>query len=66
MKQALAISVVVLAVATIMAFGEPALQGVTSEGAQAQHSTKVRDQSCYRRCRNDMRKSTSACNRLCR
>jgi hypothetical protein len=66
MKQVLAISASIVAVMTILAFGEPAIQHSIGDGAQAQHSTKVRDQACFRRCRNDMRKSTSACNRLCR
>jgi wyosine [tRNA(Phe)-imidazoG37] synthetase (radical SAM superfamily) len=66
MTQVLAISAAIVAVMTILAFGEPTIQRTMGDGAQAQHSTKVRDQACYRRCRNDMRKSTSACNRLCR
>jgi hypothetical protein len=66
MTQLLAISAAIVAVMTVLAFGEPTIQGSRGEGAQAQHSTKVRDQACYRRCRNDMRKSTSSCNRLCR
>ena len=66
MTHVLAISAVIVAVMTILAFGEPTIQRSIGEGAQAQHSTKVRDQACYRRCRNDMRKSTSACNRMCR
>ena len=66
MTQVLAIATAIVAVMTILAFGEPTIQGSMGEGAQAQHSTKVRDQACFRRCRNDMRKSTSACNRLCR
>lgn len=66
MTQVLAISAAIVAVMTILAFGEPTIQRSMGDGAQAQHSTRVRDQACYRRCRNDMRKSTSACNRLCR
>ena len=66
MTQVLAIAAAIVAIMTILAFGEPTIQGSLGEGAQAQHSTKVRDQACYRRCRNDMRKSTSACSRLCR
>jgi hypothetical protein len=66
MTHVLAISAAVVAVITVLAFGEPTVQSSLGEGAQAQHSTRVRDQGCYRRCRNDMRKSTSACNRLCR
>ena len=66
MTQVLAISAAIVAVMTILAFGEPTVQGSLGAGAQAQHSTKVRDQACYRRCRNDMRKSSSSCNRLCR
>ena len=66
MTQILAISAAIVAVMTILAFGEPTIQSTMGDGAQAQHSTRVRDQACYRRCRNDMRKSTSACNRLCR
>jgi hypothetical protein len=66
MTHVLAISAAIVAVMTILAFGEPTIQRSIGEGAQAQHSTKVRDQACYRRCRNDMRKSTSACNRMCR
>jgi hypothetical protein len=65
MTQVLAISAAIV-VMTILAFGEPTIQRSMGDGAQAQHSTRVRDQACYRRCRNDMRKSTSACNRLCR
>jgi hypothetical protein len=66
MTHVLAISAAIVAVMTILAFGEPTVQRSMGEGAQAQHSTKVRDQACYRRCRNDMRKSSSSCNRLCR
>ena len=66
MMHVLAICAAIVAVMTIMAFGEPTMQRSIGEGAQAQHSTKVRDQACYRRCRNDMRKSSSACNRMCR
>jgi hypothetical protein len=66
MTHVLAISAAIVAVMSILAFGEPTIQRSIGEGAQAQHSTKVRDQACYRRCRNDMRKSTSACNRMCR
>ena len=66
MTQVLAISAAIVAVMTILAFGEPTVQRSMGEGAQAQHSTKVRDQACYRRCRNDMRKSSASCNRLCR
>jgi len=66
MTQVLAISAAIVAVMTILAFGEPTIQRTMGDGAQAQHSTKVRDQACFRRCRNDMRKSASACNRLCR
>ncbi|HJZ32853.1 MAG TPA: hypothetical protein VKF35_17175 [Hyphomicrobiaceae bacterium] len=66
MTQVLAISATIIAVMTILAFGEPTVQGSLGVGAQAQHSTRVRDQACYRRCRNDMRKSSSSCNRLCR
>jgi hypothetical protein len=66
MKSLLALSATIIAILTIVAFGEPAIQYSTGIGAQAQHSTKARDQACYRRCRNDMRKSTSACNGLCR
>ncbi len=66
MTQVLAISAAIVAVMTILAFGEPTMQSSLGDGAQAQSSAKVRDQACFRRCRNDMRKSTSACNRLCR
>jgi hypothetical protein len=66
MKGVLAISASIVAIMTILAFGEPTIQRSIGDGARAQHSTKVRDQACYRRCRNDMRKPTSACNRLCR
>src|SRR5262245_22110738 len=66
MTHVLAISAAIVAVMTILAFGEPTIQRSIGEGAQAQHSTRVRDQACYRRCRNDMRKSSSACNRMCR
>jgi hypothetical protein len=66
MTQVLAIFTAIVAVMTILAFGEPTVQRSLGEGAQAQSSSKVRDQACYRRCRNDMRKSSSACNRLCR
>ena len=66
MTQVLAISAAIVAVMTILAFGEPTIQRSMGDGAQAQHSTKVRDQACYRRCRNDMRKSSASCNRLCR
>jgi hypothetical protein len=66
MTQVLAILAAIVAVVTVLAFGEPTVQGSIGAGAQAQSSGKVRDQACYRRCRNDMRKSTSACNRLCR
>jgi hypothetical protein len=66
MKRVLAISASIVAIMTILAFGEPTIQRSIGDGARAQHSTKVRDQACYRRCRNDMRKPTSACNRLCR
>jgi hypothetical protein len=66
MNSLLAVSATIIAILTIVAFGEPAIQYSTGDGAQAQHSTRVRDQACYRRCRNDMRKSSSSCNRLCR
>ena len=66
MKSLLALAATVVAVLSITAFGEPTLQYAIGDGAQAQHSTRVRDQACYRRCRNDMRKSSSTCNRLCR
>ena len=66
MKQLLAIVTIVGAVLTILAFGEPTIQQSMRMGAQAQHNRCVRDQACYRRCRNDMRKSSRACCRLCR
>jgi hypothetical protein len=66
MTHVLAVSAAIVAAMTILAFSEPTIQRAMGEGAYAQHSARVRDQACYRRCRNDMRKSTSSCNRLCR
>ena len=57
---------VIAAVMSIAALGEPTLQRSIGDGAQAQHRRYVRDQACYRRCINDMRKRSSACRRLCR
>jgi hypothetical protein len=66
MKQILAVAATIGAILTILAIGEPALQQSASTGAQAQHNRCVRDQACYRRCRNDSHKSSRACCRLCR
>jgi hypothetical protein len=66
MKQLLAIATIIGAVMTILTFGEPTIQQSMGMGAQAQHNRCVRDQACYRRCRNENRKSSRACCRLCR
>ena len=66
MRYILTIGAAAAAILAIAALGEPTIQHATGDGALAQHSSQVRDQACYRRCRNDMRKPTSACRRLCR
>jgi hypothetical protein len=66
MKQTLAIGVAVAGMVAIMAIGEPTVQSLGGDGAQAQHNRCVRDQACYRRCRNDLRKRSAQCCRLCR
>lgn len=66
MRQVLTLAAVIVAVTTIWALGEPTVQRTLNIGANAQHNRCVRDQACYRRCRNDMRKPSRACCRLCR
>jgi hypothetical protein len=66
MPRLLIIATVIALMATIVSVGEPAMQTLTGAGAQAQHNRCVQDQACYRKCRNEMRKPTAACCRLCR
>jgi hypothetical protein len=66
MQHVWALVMAMVVVTSVAALGEATLQNAIGSGAQAQHSRHVRDQACYRRCRNDMRKPSSSCNRLCR
>ena len=66
MKHVLALAAAIGAIVAIVAIGEPTVQRSMGSGAQAQHNRCVKDQSCYRRCRNDMHKGSRACCRLCR